>query len=375
MKKIHIFKTGTHTSAAGTTHEFSESLLQDAVNAYDPALHEAPIVIGHPKGEEQAYGWIESMSYSDGDVEAIPHQVSVEFEEAVKAGKFKKVSASWYTPDHPQNPAPGNLYLRHVGFLGAQPPAIKGLRPVEFSEGEGETIEFEESISDAIAMEGTAGVFKRLREFLIDKFSREEADRVIPDYVIEDVKSAANSKFESTTKPINYSEGDDTMTLEELQAENETLKAQLDDANSRVQSLEGQVNDFNESQKAARKAHIETQVDALVAEGLLPASQRDHAISFAEQADAAAQTMEFGEGDDKTELKGADAYIKFMRDTAKPSVDFSERAKDENEAQKPLTAQELTAKALSFQESEAKEGRDITLIQAINHIHNQQAEK
>lgn len=374
MKKIHIFTIGKHTSAAGTTHEFGESLLQDAANVYSPELHEAPIVVGHPKDNGPAYGWIKALNYSDGDIEAIPHQVSVEFEESVKAGNYKKVSASWYTPDHPQNPAPGNLYLRHVGFLGAQPPAIKGLRPVEFNETEGETIEFEESISDAIAMEGTAGVFKRLREFLIDKFSREEADRVIPDYVIDDVKNAANSKFERTSNPINYSEGDNTMTLEELQAENETLKAQLDDANSKVQSLEGQVNDFNESQKAARKAHIETQIDALVAEGLLPSSQREHAISFAEQADAAAKTMEFGEGDEKTELKGADAYIKFMRDTAKPAVDFSERSKDESEARKPLTAQELTAKALSFQESEAKEGREVTLIQAINHIHKQQAE-
>lgn len=27
-------------------------------------------------------------------------------------------------------------YLRHVGFLGAEPPAIKGLQPIEFSESD-----------------------------------------------------------------------------------------------------------------------------------------------------------------------------------------------------------------------------------------------
>ena len=40
---------------------------------------------------------------------------------------FKKRSASFYPPGHPANPTPDRPYLRHVGFLGAQPPAVKGL--------------------------------------------------------------------------------------------------------------------------------------------------------------------------------------------------------------------------------------------------------
>ncbi|MFS2072756.1 hypothetical protein ACEN9D_28795 [Pseudomonas sp. CT11-2] len=39
---------------------------------------------------------------------------------------------------------PGVYYLRHVGFLGAQPPAVKGLRPIELAEGEPGVIEFSE---------------------------------------------------------------------------------------------------------------------------------------------------------------------------------------------------------------------------------------
>ena len=45
----------------------------------------------------------------------------------LKAGRFKKRSASFYPPGHPSNPTPDRPYLRHVGFLGAQPPAVKGL--------------------------------------------------------------------------------------------------------------------------------------------------------------------------------------------------------------------------------------------------------
>ena len=59
----------------------------------------------------------------------------------VRAGRFKKVSASFYTPDSPHNPVPGVYYLRHVGFLGAQPPAVKGLAPVPVNFAEGDTEE------------------------------------------------------------------------------------------------------------------------------------------------------------------------------------------------------------------------------------------
>ncbi|WP_454868684.1 hypothetical protein [Pseudomonas farris] len=32
--------------------------------------------------------------------------------------------------------------LRHVGFLGAQPPSVKGLRPIELTDGEQGLVEF-----------------------------------------------------------------------------------------------------------------------------------------------------------------------------------------------------------------------------------------
>ena len=54
--------------------------------------------------------------------------VEPQFAEMVNTRRFPKRSTAFYTPDHPQNPKPGVWYLRHVAFLGAQPPAVKGLR-------------------------------------------------------------------------------------------------------------------------------------------------------------------------------------------------------------------------------------------------------
>lgn len=142
MPAIHIFKAGTHTDMHGTKLPFTQSDLAACVKAYDPSVHEAPLVIGHPKTEDPAWGWVKSLSLNGGDLLAEPDQLDPQFAELVGNGRFKKVSASFYLPDSPNNPKPGTLYLRHVGFLGAQPPSIKGLKQVSFGEKEEGVVEF-----------------------------------------------------------------------------------------------------------------------------------------------------------------------------------------------------------------------------------------
>ena len=125
MKPIKIFKVGKHTSMQGIVKDYTRDMLATCVAAYNPQTHEAPLVVGHPKTEDPAMGWVDHLELSDDDyLLAYPKQVPAEFAESVNAGKHNKVSASFYLPDSPANPTPGKLYLRHVGFLGAQPPAV-----------------------------------------------------------------------------------------------------------------------------------------------------------------------------------------------------------------------------------------------------------
>ena len=141
-KPLHIFKPGRQTAMSGVTLEFSESDLEASARAYDPAKHEAPIVVGHPKHDAPAYGWVKSLAAGADGLNAEPHQVDANFAELVAAGRYKKISASFYLPDAPNNPVPGVYYLRHVGFLGAQPPAVKGLKQAEFADAEDGIVEF-----------------------------------------------------------------------------------------------------------------------------------------------------------------------------------------------------------------------------------------
>lgn len=134
-KAVEVFRSGRHVSEGGDTHTFSAADVAAIARSYDPAVREAPLTIGHPASDLPAYGWVKSLSASpDGRLDANFHQVDPAFAELVSAGRYKKRSAAFYPPGHHSNPTPGQWYLRHVAWLGAQPPAISGLRDHSFAD-------------------------------------------------------------------------------------------------------------------------------------------------------------------------------------------------------------------------------------------------
>ncbi len=151
-KPLQIFRPGRHTAMSGAELAFSEADLAASAAAYNPALSEAPIVVGHPAHDLPAYGWIKSLAFADGGLEAEPDQVDPAFAEMVAAGRFKKISASFYPPESKNNPHPGVYYLRHVGFLGAAAPAVKGLRTPAFAE-EDDAVVLEVDFSEPVTKE------------------------------------------------------------------------------------------------------------------------------------------------------------------------------------------------------------------------------
>ncbi len=137
---VQIFRAGTHTTDAGQAFTFSAADLREIARRYDPALHEAPVCIGHPATNRPAYGWVSRLEAQGETLYMRAHQVSAAFAEMVRAGSYKKRSAAFYPPGDPANPTPGHWYLRHVGYLGAQPPAVKGLDDPTFGEARSATL-------------------------------------------------------------------------------------------------------------------------------------------------------------------------------------------------------------------------------------------
>jgi len=135
--KFEIFKTGTHTSDKGVTKDYTIEDINFIASNYNPSEDEAPIVIGHPQDNEPAFGWVGSLSVSeDGKLiaDAPDEKLNPEFINAVKEGRYKKRSIS-LTPEGK---------LRHVGFLGAANPAVKGLSDIQFSSPSSIAFEFED---------------------------------------------------------------------------------------------------------------------------------------------------------------------------------------------------------------------------------------
>lgn len=134
---IEIFRPGVLTDDGGVERTFTPADIRAMAEGYDPALREAPLCVGHPDSNLPAYGWVKRLAINaDGRLTMDPHQVEPQFAEMVVAGRFKKRSAAFYPPQHPSNPTPGAWYLRHVAFLGAQPPAVSGLKDIQFADAD-----------------------------------------------------------------------------------------------------------------------------------------------------------------------------------------------------------------------------------------------
>ena len=137
---FEVFKIGEHTDSAGNKKDWTEKDLDNIVAKYNEQNdHEAPLVIGHPKSNDPAYGWVESLKRVGDRLLAKPKQVVKEFADAVKDGLYKKRSISLY-PDGT---------LRHIGFLGAVPPAIKGLKDLAFNDADKNPITIELEFEEA----------------------------------------------------------------------------------------------------------------------------------------------------------------------------------------------------------------------------------
>ena len=160
VRSFEIFRAGNHTTSNGAKLSFNEVDLQRMATAYNSVTpsraSRAPLVIGHPSDERDVhtYGEIESLSVRGASLFA-RSSVEPTLIGAVRHGLYKNRSAAFYGPRHRANPVPGAYFLRHVGFLGAQPPAVKGMAPLEFSEkvmasfSDSDAVTFSEGCIDA----------------------------------------------------------------------------------------------------------------------------------------------------------------------------------------------------------------------------------
>jgi len=358
--------------------EFTPAMLAEVASTYNPKLHEAPIVIGHPKVDDLAYGWIDQVAFADGALVATEKQVDPDFNELRRAGRLKKPSASFYTPDAPNNPTPGKWHLRHVGFLGAVPPALKGLnaaRQVSFAESEEGVLTFAD-------LPGYAGLdiarmFRRLREWFIAEKGQDVADQVLPAWEVDGVQTTAQraadapddedaNQLPGGTPALAFAEPGQAATLSTqenppMTKTVEQLQAELDASKAETAALRA-----SEAKRAADARHAEhvSFADTLVADAKWPKDASGVLVAVLDVLAKPEGVVSFGEGDAAKPLPKA---LQEQLSALPPSVSFSEFAKN-GAAKAALSDQEVAGRARAYQERMQGKGQTVSLSQAIDAV-------
>ncbi|SFV72071.1 phage protease [Desulfovibrio piger] len=365
---IHIFRPGRHTSMQGATIDFGEGDLIATAKAYDPTRHEAPLVIGHPRADAPAWGWVGGLTADEGGLFATPRQLDPAFAEMVRAGRFKKVSASFYTPDSPHNPVPGVYYLRHVGFLGAQPPAVKGLAPVPVNFAEGDTeegcVSFDFAESPGL-LRWLADLFRGLREYVVEKDGTEMADRAIPSYAVSGLQEMAAASAAQAAEIPAFAENltppkEKSMQKQETPpAENidfAETKARADELERKVAYLTG----------IARKERASRLVDKALADGRLTPAQSVGLADFMAGLDEEG-TFDFAENGGKTTSMSPAAFMAAFLERLPKQVDFSEAAPGGEEAP-DTSSNDIAQRALAYCEEMRTKGVTVSVTDAVAHV-------
>jgi hypothetical protein len=282
-------------------------------------VHEAPLVIGHPKDNLPAYGWVKSLNFADGLLQANPHNVIAEFTDWVKQGLYKKISASFYPPNHPSNPVPDVYYLRHVGFLGAQPPAVKGLPDPAFNEGE----------------EGVVTI----------EFSEEDQQVSEQDKIKEQIAADAEKLVKQ--------QADFAEQQTAFQAQQAAIAAREAELAKKEQ----------EARKRELSEFAETQIKA----GKLLPKDKLGCIEFMSQLDDTS-IVEFSEGDATKKVGSLTWFQGFLAGLPKV-IEFGEvTGEDGRQKNQGLTEQQIANKARSFHKAQADLGNHISFSEAVDAV-------
>lgn len=354
---IEIFRPGRFRAMHGEEIAFSDADLAAAAAAYDPALYEAPLVVGHPRVDGPAYGWTERLDYCGSRLRAHPRQVEPQFAAMVREGRFRRVSASFFRPDSPDNPKPGCYYLRHVGFLGAAAPAVQGLKPAMFGAEAQGTVSVElDFSSDAWPL---ARLARSLREWIIAKFGAEDADQVVPGYLAEELEAAARepAAMDATqpspafgappaapTAPQEDHPMSGATTDTAAEARIQELERQLAEAEARGAEFAARESRIADAERAERQRDLTRFVDELVDEGRVLPKDRSGLVAFVAGLDE--DVLEFAAGDGIVRQPALEWFRGWLKEQPK-RVEYAEFAGAGKGMPPPADDVETEAKAIA----------------------------
>lgn len=381
---VEIFRAGTHTDSKGREFKASTADIDQIVANH--ALGRAPAVLGHPKDNDPAFAWVDGIKREGDSLFAKFADINPAFDDGVALGAYRNRSIKIV-----RDKAHG-LRLWHVGWLGAQPPAIDGLspNPVQFAAGDFDDAHEFAQVDDAAAalgwaLEGVGRLLRGLRDHVIEQDGAEVADRVLPTWSIDDVvnqakaardalmrESRAVAAFNHPSNTGDPSMSNITLTPEQLE---EKLAAARREAQTQAEaqfSAQGQELAELRSQRQAEKA--QGLINGWKSKGLILPADEAGLREFMGALDQA-EAFEFtAPGAAAPAKKGLlDFFAEFVS-ARKPAVKLGgagARGADDDQALDLQDPVAINAAASEFQKAEQAAGRSCSFEFAVQHVASQ----
>ncbi len=333
-----IFRTGTWTDANGITRKFTEQDIDKMLSMFSNEKSETtegrkvPLTPGHPNDNDPALGWV-SRVWRDGKsmfaefVDIIPEAI-----EAIKAKSFREVSI-----------ALSGSTLRHVGLLGAVPPAVPGMGGFQFADADYSEYEFvvEEDLTDKIMK-----VLKKLN------FKQKTGDHKMTALEDKLTLEVADLKKENAELTSNFAKAKEEVklsgqALKDAEAGKKKSDEELAKANEQIEQH------YSQTAESTETAWIDKMIEG---KKLLPADKESTAFML--KTLRGQESMDFKVGD-KTEKK-TPASLYMEKIEAGPEVLNTEKlgkgaARGEQSALE-IATREYQAKnaGLTYQQASAK---------------------
>ncbi|HEX2982973.1 MAG TPA: hypothetical protein VHO28_05455, partial [Ignavibacteriales bacterium] len=267
--------------------------------------------------------------------------------------------------------------IKHIGFLGAQPPAVTGLPVVEFSSSPDDiVIELSEGELSAKQLGLLSSLFSGIKNYFIEKEGEEKAEELIPASSLEEMTKPAEEP-EQKDETLPDEEADEEKPEEEIPAAKE--EGETDPAKKKKGTEKNLSEHFIALQLELKTAKEE-------ADRLKKEARRKEHLAFCESAEAAvkikpsgrnailglmeilysAPVLEFSEGDETISVNPLDAFKEIIKNQ-KPVVELSEIAARDKAitVKKEGSPAEISKRALEIKTEAEKLGESMNFAEAV----------
>lgn len=360
LYEVEIFIAGTRPASNGVLTTISPKDLQEVVDTYNPNYFRAPLLVSETVGHDTGNYSDTEVSKSKELCHGIPKQlkrvgsklyaqfdkVSRNFSQWVRDKQIHSVSSSFYLPNSPNNPYPGQWSLRHIAGLGSTPPACKGLAPLpeppsDWEEFEEFTVNFSDYRTEGIAdfcncknmMNSpwyiAADLFQRYREYLIESEDLETADQVLPSDQINAIRMMADLDSDKQSQIMDLQ-----MQVAQLQAAK--VSEEYEDGEGEYRYSYGEMMDYKSLMKEAGVKTAEAATETGLSEDEI------NMILSGENAPTAKQK------------KTLDTYLNSLKEKVEMSEELQRREEELTARELELSAREEATfareRALEYQE-------------------------